>query len=96
MNIQSLTSQAMPKSAAPNASDQGDVREKFDQFVGETLFSQMLKSMRQTVGKPAYFHGGQAEEMFQSQLDQTMAQELTKSSAKQFSEPMFELFMARR
>ena len=96
MDIQALASQALPSALVPAANDKSDVREKFDQFVGETLFSQMLKSMRQSVGKPAYFHGGQAEEMFQSQLDQTLAQEMTKASAKTFSEPMFDLFMARR
>ena len=33
----------------------------------------MLKAMRSTVDKPAYFHGGQAEEVFRSQLDQHLA-----------------------
>ncbi len=50
----------------------------------------MLKAMRSTVGKPAYFHGGRAEEVFQGQLDQTMAEHLTKASASKFAEPMFE------
>jgi Rod binding domain-containing protein len=67
-----------------------ELREKFTQFVGEAFYGQMLKSMRSTVGKPAYFHGGRAEEAFQSQLDQTMSQELTKSTASKFAEPMFE------
>jgi Rod binding domain-containing protein len=93
---QALANQALPTAKAPTAHDKTEVREKFDQFVGETLFSQMLKSMRQSVGKPAYFHGGQAEEVFQSQLDQKLAEEITKASAEKFSEPMFELFMARR
>lgn len=67
-----------------------EVREKFTQFVGETFFGQMLKSMRSTVGKPAYFYGGHAEEMFQGQLDQTLSQQLTKVSADKFAKPMFE------
>ena len=96
MNIQALAAQSAPLPAAPQPASTGELREKFDQFVGETLFTQMLQSMRKTVDKPAYFHGGQAEEVFQSQLDQTLAQELTKASAEQFSGPMFELFMARR
>jgi hypothetical protein len=57
--------------------------------VGEAFFGQMMKAMRSTVGKPAYFHGGRAEEVFQGQLDQTMAENLTKTSAAKFSEPMF-------
>ena len=68
----------------------GELREKFTQFVGEAFFGQMLKAMRSTVGKPAYFHGGHAEEVFQGQLDQTMSEHLTKASDSKFAEPMFE------
>jgi Rod binding domain-containing protein len=68
----------------------GELREKFTQFVGEAFFGQMLKAMRSTVGKPAYFYGGHAEEVFQGQLDQTMSESLTKASASKFAEPMFE------
>src|SRR5690349_9964455 len=63
---------------------------KFNEFVGQAFFGQMLKSMRATVGKPAYFYGGHAEEVFQGQLDQTMAEHLTKSSASKFADPMFD------
>src|SRR6476660_4283593 len=80
---------------SPNLSIQGnektgELREKFTQFVGEVFYGQMLKSMRSTVGKPAYFNGGHAEEVFQCQLDQTMTEHLTKASASKFAEPMFE------
>ena len=78
---------------APGAEQQlaqaEEVRDAFRSFVGESFFGQMFKSMRSTQGKPAYFHGGQAEEIFRGQLDQTMAQEMTKSSADQFADPMF-------
>jgi Rod binding domain-containing protein len=70
--------------------DKNALREQFTQFVGETFFGQMIKSMRATTQKPAYFHGGRAEEVFQSQLDQQLAQHLTEASAEQFAEPMFE------
>ena len=66
-----------------------EVREKFTQFVGEAFYGQMFKAMRSTVGKPAYFYGGRAEEAFQGQLDQTMSQELTKTTASKFADPMF-------
>jgi Rod binding domain-containing protein len=67
-----------------------ELRTHFTQFVGESFFGQMLKSMRATVGKPAYFHGGRAEEIFQGQLDQHLAEHLTESSASRFADPMFE------
>ncbi|MEX2306557.1 MAG: rod-binding protein [Pirellulales bacterium] len=67
-----------------------ELRERFTQFVGESFFGQMMKAMRATVGKPAYFHGGRAEEVFQGQLDQKLAEHLTEASAARFAEPMFE------
>ena len=68
-----------------------EVKDAFTAFVGETFYSQMIKAMRTSVGKPAYFHGGQAEEIFRGQLDQTLSEHMTRASASQFSEPMFEL-----
>ena len=72
------------------------LREAFDDFVGETFYSQMLGAMRKTQGKPAYFHGGRAEEIFQEQLDQTWAKDISRSSADQFTGPMFDLFTLQR
>jgi len=88
MNVNTLTS------ATGAANPEGPLREKFDQFVGESMFGQMLKSMRKSLGKPAYFHGGRAEEVFQSQLDQLLVEKISDASAEQISEPMFELFAA--
>lgn len=73
-----------------------EVREAFDQFVGETFFGQMLKAMRKTVDKPAYFHGGQAEEMFRSQLDQMLAEKMSEASAGSFTDSMYNLFQLKR
>ena len=64
--------------------------------MGETFFGQMLKSMRKTVGKPAYFHGGRAEEIFTQQLDQVLAEKLSEASADKLSGPMYELFTLGR
>jgi peptidoglycan hydrolase FlgJ len=73
-----------------------ELRKAFDAFVGETVFGQLLRSMRKTVGKPAYFNGGRAEEIFQQQLDQVLAKNISESSADKFSGPMFELFTMQR
>ncbi|MCH8850038.1 MAG: rod-binding protein [Chloroflexi bacterium] len=82
----------------PAVGEEGDdeFRKTFQQFVGQTLFGQMLKAMRSTVGKPAYFHGGRAEEIFRQQLDQVLAEKLAKASGEQFSQPMFDLFSLNR
>lgn len=65
-------------------------RDAFTSFVGETFFSQMIKSMRSTTDKAAYFDGGKGEEIFTSQLDQALSTEMTKASADKFANPMFE------
>ncbi len=71
-------------------------REPFDQFVGGTFYRQMLGAMQKTVGKPAYFHGGQAEEMFRGQLNEILADKIAEATADQFTGPMFELFQLSR
>jgi len=67
------------------------LQDAYHDFVGKTFFGEMLKSMRSTVGKPAYFHGGQAEEVFKSQLDQHLTDHMSDASADQLAEPMFRL-----
>jgi len=73
-----------------------ELREAFDDFVGQTFYGQMLQSMRKTVGKSAYFDGGRAEEIFRGQLDQVLAEKMSEASADQFTGPMFDLFALDR
>jgi peptidoglycan hydrolase FlgJ len=72
------------------------LKETFNEFVGNVVFGQMLSSMRKTVGKTPYFHGGRGEEVFQNQLDQELTKHLSEASADQFANPMFELFQLQR
>jgi len=72
------------------------LKETFNDFVGQTFYGQMLAAMRKTVHKTPYFHGGRAEEVFQGQLDQTLAEHLADSTTDRFSGPMFELFSLQR
>jgi flagellar protein FlgJ len=87
-----------PVAKPPPLGKSGDeeLRKAFQSFVGQTLFGQLLKAMRKTVGKPAYFHGGRAEEIFQQQLDQVLAEKISDASAEKFSGPMFDLFVMKR
>lgn len=84
---------ASATSSAPPSAEQvaraQETQEAFSRFVGTTFFGQLLKSMRQTVGKPAYFHGGRAEEAFRTQLDQTLATHMTESGGARLAEGMF-------
>ena len=86
-----LTTKAEASSAKPD-----ELKDAFGDFVGNTFFGQLIASMRKTVDKPAYFHGGRGEEVFQGQLDQMLAEKLSDASQEQFAGPMFELFMLKR
>ena len=81
------------RTGAPSASQQlagaQEVKDTFRTFIGEAFFGQMMKAMRSTQGKPAYFHGGHAEEVFRGQLDQALSQEMTAASADKIADPMF-------
>ncbi len=76
--------------------DESALRETFQDFVGQTFFTELIKSMRATQEGAAYFNGGRAEEIFQGQFDQMMSEELSDASAKTISDPMFELFKLGR
>jgi peptidoglycan hydrolase FlgJ len=71
-------------------------RDAFRDFVGQTLFGQMMQSMRSSVGKPAYFHGGRGEEVFQQQLDSVLVEKISDASASTVADPMYELFRLQR
>jgi len=73
----------------------GQSKQAFQDFAAGLFFSQMLKSLRSGQNKPAYFHGGQAEEMFQSQMDQYITESLAHDHGKAFTEPLFERYQLR-
>ena len=95
MNINPLQLQTVrplklaTSSAEQRLQDAQEVQKTFRTFVGEAFFGQMLKAMRSTQDKPAYFHGGRAEEVFRGQLDQALAEVMTESSADTIADPMF-------
>ncbi len=101
-DLESLTSQIDKSDASvrlldSNEKPQGeDLRKAFQDFIGQTLFSQMISSMRSTQEGAAYFDGGRAEKIFQGQLDQILSEELSEASASKISDPMFKLFQLRR
>jgi hypothetical protein len=85
-----------PQVPSAGAKNSPEFVEAFNMFVGQTLYGTMLKSMRATVGETPYFNGGKAEELFTRQLDQVLAEKLSKTSAGKFSEPMLKLSQLQR
>ena len=80
----------------PATGGSDELKQAFQDFVGKTFFSQMIASMRSTQQESAYFNGGQAEKIFQGQLDQILTDEITKASSSQIAEPMYRLFQLQR
>jgi Rod binding domain-containing protein len=68
------------------------VREKFQDFVGGTFYKEMLKSLRAAQKPSKYLNGGQAEKMFQGQMDQQIAEDLAHQYAGHLSDPLFESY----
>jgi len=77
--------------ASPKPAD-SPVREAFQKFVAGTFYKQMLKSLRKMHDRPAYFHGGQAEEMFRSRMDQQVAENLAETQGDALAGPLYHAF----
>uniref|UniRef100_A0A7C4QRY2 Flagellar protein FlgJ N-terminal domain-containing protein n=1 Tax=Schlesneria paludicola TaxID=360056 RepID=A0A7C4QRY2_9PLAN len=88
----SVTIVTSPTASSCATVQQTDLETTFRRLVGSVFYGQMLKSLRQTVGKPAYLHGGQAEEMFQAQLDQQLAETLSDRLGGPWLDRLFEQF----
>ncbi len=95
INLVSAAS-AMPTPPSAKHADNPALRKAFDEFVGETFYGQMIKSMRKSQGQVAYFGGGQAEEIFTQQLDQALTKKMTHIGADKLSGPMYQLFTQGR
>src|SRR3569623_3576163 len=85
--LQSLS--ASDDKPAPTAAEL-EVRAKFQEFVSGTFYKQMLKSMRSSQKKPAYFHGGQAEDIYQSQMDEIVTDDFAKNHGNNIADSLYD------
>jgi len=67
-------------------------REKFQDFVGGTFYKEMLKALRAAQKPSKYMNGGQAEKIFQGQMDQQIAEDLAHQYAGHLAGPLFESY----
>ena len=95
-DINAVTMESTGLNTKPTTGGSDELKQAFQDFVGKTFFSQMIASMRSTQQESAYFNGGQAEKIFQGQLDQILTDEITKASSSQIAEPMYRLFQLQR
>ena len=64
----------------------------FQEFTAGTFYKEMLGAMRKGTGKPAYFHGGYAEDVFRAEMDRHLADDLAAKHGESFTEPLYENF----
>jgi hypothetical protein len=75
--------------------DNPELRKTFTAFVGQTFYGELVRQLRASVPKSPLIHGGFGEDVFQSQLDQILVERISQASAPRFSEPMYQLLLAR-
>ena len=69
-----------------------ELKQTFQDFVAGTFYRQMLSSLHDGQDKPAYFHGGQAEDIFQSEMDSRIADDLARRDGASFAKPLYAQF----
>jgi peptidoglycan hydrolase FlgJ len=88
-----------PLAAAGKGGDakktEDELHKAFQTFVAGTFYKQMLKSLRKMEKKPAYFYGGQAEEIFRGQMDQEVSESLAKRQGDALVGTLYQSFAQR-
>lgn len=87
------TANGLPLSEASSGQSQDELRNKFGEWVGTTFLREMMKSMRKSTGDAAYMNGGQAEKMFQQQLDELLIERMAKADGNSISEQLYQQFL---
>lgn len=79
-----------PVSSSTAGGPTQDAKKLFHEAIGGSFYRQMLAALRTSTGKAAYFDGGQAEKIFQSQFDELIIERLSQSNGQLFSGGLFE------
>jgi Rod binding domain-containing protein len=94
-NSVDAASSAASRLSGHSHDSKGDVKSNFQDFAAGTFYKEMLKSLRKMHGKPAYLDGGQAQKIFEGQLDQQVAEDLAHSHGRQFADGLYQAFLQR-
>lgn len=78
--------------ASEGTKKKGGAEDKFQEFVAGTFYKLMLKSLRSAQKPPKYMDGGQAEKVFQGQLDDKFADAMAKKSGHSIAGPLYPSF----
>ena len=77
----------------PPISGTDKAEQAFQEFYAGTFYRLMLKALRKSQGEMAYFDGGQAERIFQSQLDEQIVQNLSEHHGRDLAAPLYEQYL---
>ncbi len=87
---------AQGRPSALNSNAELTEREAFQSAVAGTFFKMMLKSLHKMHDKPAYFHGGQAEEAFQNQMNELLAEDFARTHGAPLVDSLYKASVQRR
>jgi Rod binding domain-containing protein len=79
--------------AQPPTAETVDAEQAFQEFYAGTFYRLMLKALRESQGEMAYFDGGQAERIFQSQLDEQIVQNLSEHHGRELAAPLYQQYL---
>lgn len=77
----------------PPTANTSETEQAFQEFYAGTFYRLMLKALRESQGEMAYFDGGQAERIFQSQLDEQIVQNLSQHHGRALAAPLYQQFL---
>ena len=77
----------------PPTAKTSEAEQAFQEFYAGTFYRLMLKALRESQGEMAYFDGGQAERIFQSQLDEQIVQNLSQHHGSALAAPLYQQFL---
>lgn len=95
-NLRAAFDAAQGRAGATNSGKDVSEREAFQAAVAGTFFKMMLKSLHKMHDKPAYFHGGQAEEAFQNQMNEQLADDFAKTHGAPLVDSLFKASVQNR
>ncbi|NLD38852.1 MAG: peptidoglycan DD-metalloendopeptidase family protein [Desulfatiglans sp.] len=88
--MKDISIKSFDQPSALKIADQKDAKLKKACIDFEALFTyEMLKSMRKSIEKCDLFHGGQAEEIYESMLDQELSQNMAGKGSNSISETLY-------
>jgi hypothetical protein len=70
----------------------GELKKVFTEFAAGTFYKEMLGSLRKGAGKPAYFDGSYAEDVFRAEMDRHIADNLASEHGEAFAGPLYDNF----